>query len=158
MALRFYSSALIVAVLSATIAQQALAAKSSDQLLPATTKGLLSVPDVDLLQKEFDTTQFGQLLKDPLMEPFVADFKRQLQENGNRRMEKMGLTLSDLDKLPTGEVAMAVIQPAANQGAVVLIANVAGNEEAAKKVLDKVSANLKKTGGRQVRRVAGDVI
>ena len=61
------------------------AAPPSEQLLPATTKGYVSVGDVDRFRADWAKTQIGQLLADPIMQPFVEDFKQQLWANGIRR-------------------------------------------------------------------------
>ena len=54
------------------------AAPTSEQLLPSTTKGYVSVGDVDRFRADWAKTQIGQLLDDPIMQPFVEDFKKQL--------------------------------------------------------------------------------
>ena len=58
-----------------TLVPAVRAARPSETLLPATTKSFVSVPDVDLMRKELEETQIGQLMKDPLMQPFIEDRK-----------------------------------------------------------------------------------
>src|SRR5688572_4470098 len=52
----------------------------SETLLPNTTKGFLSVPNVDLLRENFKLTQAGELITDPVMKPFMDDLGGQLEE------------------------------------------------------------------------------
>ncbi|HTU23835.1 MAG TPA: hypothetical protein VMF30_00470, partial [Pirellulales bacterium] len=56
----------------------------SEQVLPATTKGFISIGNVDRFQTDWAKTQLGQLLADPIMQPFVKDFQRQLQGKWNQ--------------------------------------------------------------------------
>lgn len=53
---------------------------AADQLLPATTKGFVSFPDVAEFRSRWQTTQLGQLAADPVMKPFAEDLQRQLHE------------------------------------------------------------------------------
>ena len=78
---RFSNAALIALVTTATIqmATSAWAVVPSDKLLPKTTKGYVSVPDLDKLLKSWDTTQLGKLMADPVMKPFTEDLKQQNQ-------------------------------------------------------------------------------
>ena len=68
------------------------AAQPSETLLPRTTKGYISVQNLDRLQKDFNKTQLGQLLEDPIMKPFADDFRRQLQQKWTKSHHKLGVT------------------------------------------------------------------
>ena len=59
--------------------QAVFAAIPADQMLPATTKAYVSIPDADELERQFKVTQIGQLIADPVMQPFVEDLKEQLE-------------------------------------------------------------------------------
>ena len=96
---------------------------------PATTKGYVSVGDVDRFRADWDKTQIGQLLADPIMQPFVEDFKKQLSGRWNQTHQKLGITWDDLSGVPSGEVAMAIILPSKTEAAMVLIADVTGRKE-----------------------------
>jgi len=50
----------------------ALAVRPSEELLPSTTKGYLSVYDVDLLEEHFNKTQMGQLAALEQMAPLTG--------------------------------------------------------------------------------------
>src|SRR5690606_5862910 len=62
----------------------ALAVRPSEELLPSTTKGYLSVYDVDLLEEHFNKTQMGQLAALEQMAPFVKDFRQQIRNKLNQ--------------------------------------------------------------------------
>ena len=66
-------------ILAVSIPHTATAVVPSDQLMPATTTGYVSIADVDRLRVDFDKTQLGQLMADPIMKPFADDLKRQIE-------------------------------------------------------------------------------
>lgn len=136
----------------------AYAAIPADALLPESTKGFLSIPSVERLLSQFNQSQFGKLASDPLMKPFVEDVKRQLRQRGLKQLDQMGLTWEELEGLPSGELALAVIQTGPDEGAVAMVINVAGHETAAQVVLDKVASRMDRNGAKRLQRRAGDPI
>jgi hypothetical protein len=118
------------------------AVPASEALLPNTTKGYLSVPNVDLLLEQWNKTQLGQLMNDPIMQPFVEDFRDQLRNRWSQSHEKLGITWEDLQGVPGGEVAIAMIEPAKNEAAMALVVDTSGHDAERKALLDKIHANL----------------
>jgi hypothetical protein len=143
-------------LLACTSLSPALAARPFDSLLPATTKGYLSIPDLVQLQEQFNRSQFGQLANDPAMKPFVEDFKRQLRQRGMKQLEQFGLSWDELDGIPGGELAVAAIQISIDEGAVALLVDVTGHAPQAEAQLAKVSQRLIQNGAKRVRRADGD--
>ena len=128
----------------------------SESLLPATTKGYLSVPDVETLRARWNATQLGHLVNDPVMKPFVEDLRDQIKDKLSATRVRLGLTLDDLDDLYGGELCLAVIQPEndVEQHAIVLLLDVTGRREQAEAMLAKVSRNLLAQGAtRRVEKV-----
>jgi hypothetical protein len=89
----------------------------TEELLPNTTKGYLSVPNVDQLEEAFNKTQMGQLANDPAMKPFIDDLKRQLREQWTKSHQKLGISWEDLDGVPAGRAGRRHWPPAANRRA-----------------------------------------
>ncbi len=139
-------------------AADALAARPSDSLLPATTKGYVCVPDLGQLVDHFKRSQWGQLVNDPVMQPFVESIKSQLRQTGLRQLEQFGLTWQDVEKVPGGEMALAVVQPASDQAALALVIDVTGHRPQAESLLAKASDYLVRNGAQRFRRAAGDPI
>ncbi len=137
---------------------EALAARSSDSLLPATTKGYVCVPDLGQLTDHFKRSQWGQLVNDPVMHPFVESIKGQLRQTGFRQLEQFGLTWQDVEAVPGGEMALAVIQPAAGEVALVLVIDVTGHRAQAEALVAKATDRLARNGAQRFRRAAGDPI
>ena len=78
----------------------------AEQIFPNTTKGFLSIRNLNDFNQQWKKTQFGQLMNDPLME----DFKNELQKQAAERIEQtFGLTLDGISSLPSGEVAFGMI-------------------------------------------------
>ncbi len=122
---------------------------ASEDLLPDTTRAFLSVHHVKSLADQWNKTQLGQLVQDPVMKPFVEDLRRQLDERWTGMRERLGLTVEDLRELPGGEVAVAAIQPGPGKHATAVLADITGHQEQANAVLKKVQANMTKQGAQQ---------
>jgi len=89
----------------------AAAPQASETLLPASTKGFISIPDIGVLQDRWNLTQLGQLMADEKMQPFIEDLKRQMKSKMNRADTQLGLTWSDLESVSGGDVCLALAQP-----------------------------------------------
>lgn len=132
------------------------AALPSDSLLPASTKGYLSVPDFAKFREQFTKSQFGQLASDPAMKPFVEDIKRQLRQQGMKQLEEVGLSWDELGGIPGGEIAIAAIQVSIDEGAVALLIDITGHVPQTEAQLAKVNARLTQNGAKRISRPAGD--
>ncbi|MDR0328779.1 MAG: hypothetical protein LBI05_10835 [Planctomycetaceae bacterium] len=82
------------------------AAPSADILFPDSTKGFVSIRNLKEFGEQWKSTQFGQLLDDPLM----AEFKKEIEKQITERMETtFGLTFDGIASLPSGEIAFGMI-------------------------------------------------
>jgi hypothetical protein len=142
----------IVALFLTTCAAIARAAPSTDTLLPQTTKGYLSVPDVEMLIEHWNETPLGQMLDDPAMRPFTDDLRRQIKEKWSKSHARLGISMADLQGLATGEAAMAVVAVAKGRATLVILADVTGKEKQAAATLDRVAANLKAQGAKATKQ------
>lgn len=131
----------------------ALAVRPSEELLPNTTKGYLSVYDVDLLEDQFNKTQMGQLAALEQMAPFVKDFRQQIRNKLNQAGANLGITIEDLDGVYGGEVALAVLQPGGDvkAHATVLIVDVTGKQKELDTLLGKIEKNQLGKGAVKLR-------
>lgn len=120
------------------------AALPSDTLLPNTTKAYVSVKDVDLLRTEFEKTQLGKLVNDPLMKPFVEDLRKQLESKLGNTEIRLNINLDDLKNVYGGEVGLAVIQPGGDveQHALVLLVDVTNHLQQANALLANIDKQL----------------
>ena len=129
----------------------------AEKLVPMTTKGFVSVADMDRLTNDFNETQFGRLLADPVMKPFSDDLKRQLQQKWAKQYEPLGITWEDLSTVPTGEVAMARVLMGEKQSAAVVIADVTNNAKNTAAFLAKVDEKMKTKGANKTTDRHGDI-
>jgi hypothetical protein len=118
------------------------AVPAAENLLPSTTKGFLSVASVDQLRDSWNKTQLGQLMADPTMKPFIEDFRLQIQQKWTQTHQKLGITWDDLDGVPAGEIAVAMILPSATEVAFAITVDVTGHQEQASALLEKINKNM----------------
>lgn len=137
-----------------------LALGAAENLLPDTTRGFFSVTHVEVLRQHWEKTQLGQLVKDPVMKPFVEDLRRQLDERWTRLHERLGLTIDDLQEVPGGEVAVAAIQPGQGKDATAILVDITGHKPQAEAVLKKVEASMTRQGAkrRQVQSAGATLV
>ena len=112
------------------------AAIPADQIL-LTTKGYVSIPDADELQRQFNETQLGQLLADPVMQPFVEDLKEQLKHKLTEAGIRVGITLEDLNGLGNFALRPFNRQVLKHQHAMAVIVDVTGQLAATQRSFKK---------------------
>jgi hypothetical protein len=130
------------------------ASPPADQVLPSTTRAMVSIPRVEEFREKFSETQLGKLAADPLMKPFAEDMRSQIQDRLVKNQFQLNLTWEDVVAACGGELALASIQPDgdAKQHAAVLFIDVTGREEALARLLEESSKQLEARGAK--RRVA----
>lgn len=127
----------------------AVAAPPADQLLPSATKGYISVSDVDELLEKWERTQLGQLMNDPVMEPFADDLRRQMKEAWTKAHRELGIEWDDIKELPTGEVTAALVRPPGGEPVFAVLVDVTGNREKADEFLQRVAKLLDEEGAKR---------
>lgn len=137
----FRAAALLVLV-TAPAPARAAGFVSSEGIFPDTTRAWLSVPDPDAFRKRFDASSYGQLVADPAMKAFVDSVRDRVSKNGRQRLEKLGLTLEDLEKVPGGEVAVGAIEAEPGRLATLLLVDTTGHEAEAKELVDRIKERL----------------
>ena len=138
----------VVCVLGCSVFAQA-ATPPSEQLLPASTQGWLSIPNVAATRAAFKRTQFGQLLADPALAGFIDDVKDEIRAARDRRGSALELSLDDLERIATGETTVAMVAPADGLPGRVVLIDVTGRERDAADVVDQVVADLVRRGANE---------
>lgn len=142
------------------VASSAWAVQPSELLLPATTKGYFATHDVEELRKAFNQTQLGELIHDPLMKPFVEDFKKQIRQKLEQAGSRLGIKWDDLEGVYGGEVALALVQPDPKDKmshATVMLVDITGKSAELKQLLAKIDANQKTNRATRSIQKAGGV-
>jgi hypothetical protein len=76
------------------------------------------------------------------MKTFVDSLRAQVSKNGRQRLQKLGLTLEDLEDIPGGELAVAAIEAEPGRLATVLVVDTTGHESEAEKLVERITARL----------------
>jgi len=147
----FCASSLLVFVTTS-----AWAVPPSDTLLPNTTKGYISIANPEQFDKRWDQTQIGQLFNDDIMQAFVTDFRRQLNEEFGSVKRKLGLTWEDLKGVPAGEMSLSVFERKGAEAAQVLTMDVTGREKEAAAMLATVEKRFAERKGKKTTQKVGD--
>ena len=128
-ALRFSRFAQIVwsvvglACLLATFASPALAARpTSMKLFPEDTLLFIRMRDAKETGERIRASSTGRMAQDPQVAPFFADLYGKASELYAEKAEAiMGVSWEDLQKLPQGEVAFAIVARAESTPAFLLL-------------------------------------
>ncbi len=123
---------------------------ASEQVLPTTTRGWVSLADPAGFRKSFRQTSYGELLNDPALEPFVASMEKQIREGGRNRLGKLGLTLEDLEKIPGGEIALALVEPAPGSAATLVLVDTTDHAQETEDLVEQIVERLKERGATEL--------
>ena len=135
--------------------------RKSEEILPASTKAWISVPDADDLEKQFDATQFGELGKQQALKPFAEHLEAQVRKWINDQNVRLNLKLDDLHGVHSGEICFAGVlpeddngKPLAGKHGLVFLMDVSKTEDRARELQTKINAELAK---RKAKRTDGNI-
>jgi hypothetical protein len=87
-----------------------------EQLLPADTVAVFTIPDWDGAVANFNLTGYGQLLNDPSMKAFNEKFSQKFTDKLLNPIEReLGVKLADYRQILHGQITFALTPHAANQ-------------------------------------------
>jgi hypothetical protein len=127
----------------------ALAGPPSDMILPRTTVGYISLAQPAQFEERWNETQFGQMLDDELMQPFMKDLRKQIQEKYRAVEEKLGITWEDLEGVPAGEMSLSIIERSGEDAALAITIDVTGREEQVDSLLLAIEKRFAARGGKK---------
>lgn len=142
---------------SLLVSQTVVAAPPADQLLPTSTKGFLSVPNVEDLETRWNQTQLGKLAADPVMKPFAEDLQRQIQDKLLNSRFNISVSWDELAAACGGELCLAAIQPNNDPElhAAVMIIDAQGRHAEAQRFLDNIANQLQEKGAKRTVEKVG---
>ncbi|HEY2826672.1 MAG TPA: hypothetical protein VGJ04_03650 [Pirellulales bacterium] len=91
------------------IGQAQAAHVPAERLLPRRTLAYLHVPNVHDLVDAFQQTNFGRMINDPQIQPFVSGLFEAANNALVQVREATGLSLEELAKIPSGEITLALL-------------------------------------------------
>jgi hypothetical protein len=121
----------------------------SEQLLPKSTKGFVSVADLAQFEERWRKTQFGQMLDDEVMQPFVEDLRKQIEDKYKVFEDKLGLTWDDIDGASAGEMSLALIARRGENAALAITLDVTERENRVDGLLDAVEKRFSARKGKR---------
>jgi hypothetical protein len=145
---RYSPTSCALSALSILLASTApcLAAVSSDKVMSHTTRGFVSVSNLDEFQEKWNQTQMGQLVQDESMRPFIEDLKRQLKRKIGGVEEKLAIQWDDLRNVAGGEIGLGLVERENERAALVLVIDVSGHRREMDALLVKIGKEFTKRG------------
>ncbi|MFT5525302.1 MAG: hypothetical protein ACI9HK_003269 [Pirellulaceae bacterium] len=137
-------SALFFCTLAFCVAKDTSAAQPAKEILPGDTKVYVSVPDLAKLEAKWLTTQLGKLVNDPLMQPFMKDFAKELDATNAGINQRLRVSFSELRSIASGEVCFAIMQTddVPQDYAYVLSVDTTGRSDQQKALIGKINRDL----------------
>ncbi len=114
----------------------------TDKLLPPNVLLYLSLPNVTELQNKWSDTSLGQLAHDPAMADLNAFLMEKFEEVSREVEDELGMPLSDVFAVPTGEVALALLQPPGQQIGGLLFVDTGEHVDLLETLLDKFDEEI----------------
>jgi len=114
----------------------------SQQLLPATTKAWISIPNAKDLLDRFDRTQFGELAKNKTLKPFADSLKSQIKTMIDEQNVRLNLDMDQLNGVNSGEMCFAGVLLEGGQHGVVFLMDVTNTRDKAVELSKRVSKKL----------------
>ena len=128
----------------------------SEKIFPATTRAWVSISHGPEFRQRFNRSQYGQLLKDPSMKPFIESVRKQLESSNSGRLGRLGLTLDDLLEVAGGEYALGAVESPAGKLATVVLVDVTGHDAEARDLVDTMNQRMVEQKGTKVATNDGD--
>ena len=118
----------------------------TQNLLPATTKAWISIPDAKDLSNRFDRSQFGELAKNKTLKPFADSLKKQIKDLIDQQNVRLNLDIEQLDGVNTGEICFAGVLREGGEHGVVFLMDVSDTRDKAVNLRNRITAKLIKRG------------
>jgi hypothetical protein len=129
----------------------------SETLVPATTQYWVSIPNVDETVKNWNKTELGKLMDDPVMKPLRDDLDRQTTKRREEMGNDLGIDWEDLKAMAGGELCMALIHPAKRMPSRNILTDITGRAKEAAAVRTKLHATQAKAAAEKSALTVGDV-
>ena len=109
----------------------------TQQLLPETTVGLVKLRDFREFTEKLKESSAGQMIQSDSVAPLVESLYENATKQYENVREQVGLSLEDLQSLPSGEMTVAWIAPRRKDMAFVVMIETDEENEAVNRALDR---------------------
>jgi hypothetical protein len=138
--------AFLFAPVSSADAQRNPDRPNIEELLPETTVAFIQIPDIrDLLEKTKDSAGM-QMLRDEEVAPMYERIIEEGRTAYGKVEEEVGLSLEELQSIPSGELVFCTIAPRRKNPAYMFILEIGEENEAAEKALGVARDKLVEAG------------
>ena len=144
---------MVAGLASLARAERAVAPK----ILPEGTLAYVRISDVQDLIAKFKDTATGRMFQDQNIAPLVNQLYGSVEEQFKQIEEQVGLPLTELLKIPQGEVCLALVPQGERPPAVLLIVDVKDKILSVNKLFEKGEALITENGGSKTSEVINDV-
>jgi len=131
----------VVPAKKAAEAQKSVVLRTQN-LLPATTKAWISIPDATDLSDRFERSQIGELAKKKVLKPFADSIKSQVKEWIDQQNVRLNLDIDQLDGVNSGEICFAGVLREGGEHGVVFLMDVSNTRNKAENLSDRLSKKL----------------
>ena len=114
----------------------------TQNLLPATTKAWISIPDAKDLTERFDRSQFGELAKNKTLKPFADSIKKQVKDLIDQQNVRLNLDVDQLEGVNSGEICFAGVLREGGQHGVVFLMDVSDTRDKAAQLRQRITKKL----------------
>lgn len=118
----------------------------TDALLSPNVLVYFSISDCTQFHEKFAETGFGQMVNDASMAEVRAEVMKKFEELSKDAEQDIGMPLSDLLAIPTGEAAFAVLQPPGEKLGLMLFLDVGEHQDLLDTLLGKAEAQIEQEG------------
>ncbi len=127
----------------------------SEDLLPETTVVYVQLENTRDLVEKLSQSTIGQMLADEKIAPLAQELYAQAQEAYAEVQNTVGLSLEEIQSLPSGEVCFAIVAPRRKDPAYVLIIDTDPESEAFTKAMDRAH-QLAEENGIEIEKETND--
>ncbi len=118
-----------------------------ESLLPRETLVYFSIPSLPEFKEQLDNSLFGEMLKDPELQPFIDGVKAKIGEGAGAIKDEVGVSLEDILAIPSGEITFAAVELSTRKIGLVLLLEYGDHKSTVDTLLDKMEGALKEMGG-----------
>ena len=116
------------------------------KLLPTKTLAYVRIADINELGERYNETTMGRMFQEEQLQSLTSQLFEEAEDAFTPVADEIGLSLSELLSIPSGEVALAVTAPPRGFPAPVLMVDVEGQEANAIQLLDVLQDKIKEDG------------
>ena len=137
-------------------AQATAQAVSCAKRLPPEVFAYFSIPSVEEFKTRANSANIGKMLNDPALADFRDELMASYEKYSSQIEERMGISMAELMKIPSGEVAFGVVMPPRGKIGVAAFIDCTGSKSKLDDLLDKADNVLAEQGVKAETVQSGD--